>query len=162
MDFKGDGLVSIWHSDPRWGDPKEGTFYMEPPYSEEMCDRACEDRGRLWLRMMVEEQRYPTTRLQFRGPLDYTHQDRHDLSPERGGMDEYVVTAWFKRDKPEVLTVDEIEARREMIQRFGLNPPEPVRYMNDPVPGVSLPMADEFGAYADPHGLNEAGVSNGR
>ena len=56
-------------------------------------------------------------------------------------------------------TPEEIETRRQLIARYGIVPPEPVRNV-DPAPGVNLPWADEFGEYRDPFGRNEAGVSN--
>ena len=156
--IKGDGLVAVWHSHPKWGDPMEGVFYMERPYTPAMRDLAFENRGVMWLKSQSARGFRPTTRPQFVGPFDFEHKGRHDLSENRRGHDEFVIIAWFKREKPEVLPVDEIDMRRQLAQRYGLTPPEPVRYMDTPTPGVSLPWVDEFGPYRDPNGLNEAGV----
>lgn len=158
---KGDGLVAIWHSHPKWGDPKEGVFYMEPPYTVDQLEREKAKRGVQWLNYLTGRGFIPTTRPEFKGPFGFEDVGRHDFGENRRGDDEYVIVCWFKRDKPEVLPVDEIDTRRQLAMRYGDVPPEPVRYMDTPKPGVNRPWADEFGTYRDPNGLNEAGVPDG-
>src|SRR3990167_10866372 len=100
--IKGDGLVAVWHSDPRWGDPMEGVFFMQRPYSPAMRDLAFERKGVQWLRSQEGRGLHPTTAPQFRGPYAFEHALRHDLSENRRGDDEYVIMAWFKKDRPDV------------------------------------------------------------
>jgi hypothetical protein len=153
----GDGLVKVWDSNPTFGDPFEGVFYMEPPYSYEQFERHARDRAKRWIERMAGRGYGQHSRFKVQGPFQFLDVGRRDLTPEREGDDEWVLVAWFKRDRPEILPLGEIEDRRLMAQRYGITPPEPLR-RSDPTPGVRALEASELGAYRDPHGLNEAGL----
>ncbi len=150
-------LVAVWHSDPTWGDPFEGVFWMESGYSNAQLAVHAENRAKRWFDWRESQGNIATTRPALHGPLHFEHTARHDLSEDHRGDDEFVFVAWFKKDKPDVLTVGEVEDRRLMAQRYGVFPPAPLRRL-DPLSGVRHVVADEFGNYIDPWGLTEAGL----
>lgn len=154
----GDGLVAVWHSDPTYGDPKEGVFYLEPPYTDTQREQVTRLKTQTWMDRMSERAKL-TTKIVCRGPLNFNHPDRHDMGTERAGMDEYVLAAWWRPFQPEILPTDEIDRRRQLAERYGIQPSEPIRWdKGEPDAGVALPFADEYGPYVDPEGRDEAGV----
>ena len=151
-------IVAVWHSDPRYGDPYEGVFYMRPPYTREQLERQAEQKGRTWAKRMAGGGLVMTAAPKLAGPLGFRHVDRHDLGETRREDDEYVFVAWYRRDKPLLLTTDEIERRRSLAARYGITPEAPVRDGN-PTPGVRPVMASEMGDYIDPSGRDESGLT---
>lgn len=158
--IRGDGLVTVWRGDPTYGNPCEGVFYMEPPYTYEQFERHARDRAKRWRDAMAAKGQTQTSKFDVKGPFAFLEVERRDLSPEHEGDDEFVLVAWFKSDKPEVLPMGEIEDRRLMAQRYGIEPPQPLRHGEMPARVTPL-VADEMNEYRDPHGLTEAGLAEG-
>lgn len=157
--IRGDGLVTVWRGDPTYGNPCEGVFYMEPPYTYEQFERHSKDRAKRWSDAMVAKGQRQTSKFDVKGPFQFLDVGRRDLSPEHEGDDEWVLVAWFKGG-PEVLPMGEVEDRRLMAQRYGMAPPEPLR-RGEIAAKVSPTLADEMTEYRDPNGLTEAGLAEG-
>ncbi len=153
------GPVEVWHSDPKFGDPKEGVFYLDSPTPAQL-DKARRDKQHIWLETMESGGYFCTTPIKLFGPFDFYHPDRHDLSPgEKAGQLEYVLSAWFRKDRPETISTDEADMRRQLALRYGKVPPEPVRWdKGEPTPGVAKTVTDEFAPYIDPHDHDEQGL----
>lgn len=156
-------LVSVWHSDPKWGDPFEGVFYMEPPYTREQLSLHAETKGRDWSKSMAGRGFVMTAPPRLVGPHGFRDPDRHDLSEDRRGHDEYVFIAWYRRDRPQLLTMNQAEERHLLARRYGIMPSLPARG-NDPparIREAATVLADEMSAYRDPGGRDEAGMTAG-
>ncbi len=149
-------LVQVWSGDPTYGNAREGVFYMEPPYNYDQFSTHSRQMAKRWVDGMLDSM-HQTSKFKIEGPFRFLDVGRRDMSPEHEGDDEWVLIAWFKNDKPELLPMGEVEDRRLLAQRYGIYPPEPLRY-GDPVAKVTPLMADEMDEYMDPNGLNEAGV----
>ena len=154
----GDGKVEVWHSNPEFGDPYEGVFHMEPPYTDETLDRKSRESVTRWIDTQSKNGLTLTTKVQVRGTLIYTHPERHDLSEEHKGDDEFVCVAWFKRERPIILTSDEVAMRRELAIHHGFAPIEPSHWTQDPTVGYAAPIADEMDEYTDPSGRDAQGL----
>ncbi len=149
-------LVQVWSGDPTYGNAREGVFYMEPPYVYGQFKTHAHQMAKRWTGNMPDSVKQ-TSKFKVEGPFRFLDVGRRDLSPEHEGDDEWVLIAWFKDDNPTFLPIGEIEDRRLLAQRYGLKPPEPLRY-GEPVARVTPLVADEMDEYMDPNGLNEAGV----
>jgi len=158
VEIKGDGLVAVWHSDPRWGDPYEGVFHMKPPYTTEDVKQQWQQKGRPWAKGKAKAGLVMTTKPRLLGPFTFVHTQRHDLGEDHREDDEYVIVAWFKRDKPLILSSDEVEKRHTMAQRYGLAPHLPTKGRDPVLTGVRSNVADEYGPYSDPDGRDEQGM----
>ena len=152
-------LVTVYRGHPRYGSPMEGVFYMEPPYVYDQFETHSRQMAKRWLSGMPDSV-HQTSKFDVKGPFRFLDVGRRDLSPEHEGDDEWVLIAWFKDDKPEILPMGEIEDRRLMAQRYGYRPPAPL-LRDEPAPKLTPIMADEMGEYRDPNGLTEAGLVEG-
>jgi hypothetical protein len=153
-------VVAVWHSDPEYGDPYEGVFYMKPPYTREQFAQMAYQMGVRWTKSKADGGLVMTAKPKVIGPLPYEDTRRHDLSENHREDDEFVLVGWFKRDKPLLLTTDEIERRRELALRYGYTPNVPVLTgSSDPTSGLAATVADEMGEYRDPAGLDEQGYT---
>ena len=158
VEIKGDGLVAVWHSDPRFGDPYEGVFHMQPPYTTEDVKLQWQQKGRAWAKGKADGGLVMTTKPRLLGPFVFGHTQRHDLGEDHRGEDEYVIVAWFKRDRPIIINSDEVEYRRSLAQRYGITPQLPTKGRDPVLAGVRSNMADEYGPYIDPDGRDEQGM----
>lgn len=152
-------MVAVWSSDPTYGDPYEGVFYMRPPYTREQLELQAEQKGRRWGKHMASRGFLMTAAPRLTGPFGFRHVDRHSLEETRRDEDEFVFVAWYRRDKPLLLSTDEIERRRELAGRYGITPAAPVRDGNPPINAPRPVMVDEMGTYADPAGRDHAGMT---
>jgi len=152
-------LVQVWSGDPTYGSPKEGVFYMERPYTPEQWDEHVWNRAKRWNTALRAKGMIQTTGFDIKGPFAFLDVGRRDMSHEHEGDDEWVLIGWFKRadGKPGIVSMSEIEDRREMAKRYGLVPAEPIR--GEVAPKPVLLVADEMGEYNDPNHLNEAGIA---
>jgi hypothetical protein len=152
-------LVAVWHSDPKYGDPYEGVFYMKPPYTSDQFAQQAYQKGQAWVKLKATAGLVMTTKPRVSGPHRFGDVDRHDLDETHREDDEYVIVGWFKRNKPLLLSTDEIERRRELALRYGYSPNAPVLTgRSDPTSGAAAAVvADEMGEYRDPTGRDEAG-----
>lgn len=148
--------VAVWSSDPKFGDPYEGVFYMKPPYGPDALRDEWQERGRQWGKMKHAAGLNMTTKPRLVGPIKFEDNRRHDLSETRREDDEWVLVAWFKRDMPLILSTEEVERRRVLAERYGHSPRLPHRGDLQPA-GVQSTIADEMAEYRDPHGRDEAG-----
>ena len=148
-------LVQVWSGDPTYGDPREGVFYMEPPYNYDQFQTHSRQMAKQWVDGMPETARQ-TSKFKIEGPFQFLDVGRRDMSPEHEGDDEWVLIAWFKSE-PRWATMGEVEDNRLMALRYGLKPPEPLRY-GEPAARATPLIADEMDEYRDPNGLNEGGV----
>ena len=160
VEIKSDGLVAVWHSDPTHGDPYEGVFHMKPPYTTEQVMTQWQQKGRPWAQAKDKAGLVITTKPRLLGPFVFTHAQRHDLGEDHREDDEYVIVAWFKRDRPLVMTTDEIEQRRVLAMRYGHEPMLPVKGKDPVLAGVRSNVADEYGEYRDPDGRDEQGMKH--
>ena len=158
VEIKGDGLVAVWHSDPRWGDPYEGVFHMKPPYTTEQVKQQWQQKGRPWAKAKAESGFVMTTKPRLLGPFVFGHVQRHDLGEDHRDEDEYVIVVWFKRERPVLLATDAIEQRRVLAQRYGHAPALPTKGRDPVLSGARSNMADEFDPYSDPDGRDEQGM----
>ncbi len=152
-------MVAVWSSDPTYGDPFEGVFYMRPPYSREQLELQAEQKGRRWATSMASKGFVMTAAPRLTGPFSFLQVNRHSLDETRRDEDEFVFVAWYRRSKPLLLSTDEIERRRVLARRYGITPNAPVRDGSPPINAPRPVMADEMGAYVDPAGRDHAGMT---
>ena len=152
-------VVAVHSSDPTYGDPYEGVFYMKPPFERVDVERHAEQSGRRWVKQMATQGLVMTATPALRGPFDFMHTERRSMDDGRADEQEFVLLGWFKRDRPLILPMDEIARRRELALRYGLRPDVPVvTHHGEPAPKRGTVLADEMAEYHDPSGLNEAGL----
>lgn len=155
-------LVAVWSSDPTYGDPYEGVFYMKPPYHSDQLLANAENRTGRWVKKMALGGMKLTTRPDLRGPFKFGSTERRDMSEDRREDDEWVIVAWYKREKPIEITTEEYDRRRQLALRYGMTPRDPAithRENLQPLGVVATPKADEMGTYIDPSGRDASGNS---
>jgi hypothetical protein len=155
----GDGLVEVWHSDPQYGDPKEGIFFLDAEATPQQVDKVRREKHHIWVDRMEQGGYHATTQVQYLGPYTFRDPKRHDLSPEKSYLLEYILTAYFKRDRPETITTDEADRRRQLAAKYGLPARDPVRWdKGEPTPGITPTQASEHTSYVDPNNRDEQGL----
>lgn len=143
-------LVAVHSSDPKYGDPYEGVFFMQPPYDRADVRQHADQSGRRWVKKMAGGGLVMTEAPKLRGPFPFTHTERHDMTETHYDEDEYVIVGWFKRDRPLILSMEEIEHRRELALRYGYSPEAPMLTgRGDLTPKRGKTVADEMDEYRE-------------
>lgn len=119
--------VKVFSSDPELGDPAEFVFYMEPPYSEQQLDLKRREMVRAWVNRKEQLGYDLKGNIRFRGPFNFFHDERVDLSDAHMGEDEFQFKAMFVRRSPLIVGADVIDMWHELRRSAGVPVYQPVR-----------------------------------
>lgn len=120
MAIPGELAVAVYDSHPRLGELYEYAFYLEPPYRPEQVERKRDEQARRWIKIQSQKGRELKTRILLLGPFEFEDPDRRILDSKWLGCDEYVMQAWFKRDKPVIVRASRIDYLNELRRSRGL------------------------------------------
>ena len=125
--------VAVYSSNPKFGDPYEFVFYLEPPYRPEMLDRKRKAMVKLWVETKGKQGLDLRTVIKFTGPYNFFQDDRVDLDEKHRGDHEFQLKAWFRRRHPLILDADVIDKWMQDRAEFGYPVNEPRRIAEGPL-----------------------------
>lgn len=131
MAIPGELSVAIHDSHPQLGEMYEFAFYLPPPYTDHAFESKRDEMAKKWIEHQAKQGKVLKTRINVIGPHDFVHTERRILDPKWMGQHEFVLQAWFKREKPMIVRAGVIDLWHERRRRLGYDTVEPVGINND-------------------------------